>query len=379
MLKLFMLFGCMTASPLLAAENTPFSERFVLYGYGQFSYAMTFPVEGENTSTFLNPLLGVFLGFDISEKARILIEPRLIMTNGLYAEEMLDAQILTGIMSPGDSGEISHEKLREMQMVHLDFGTITFNYKFTDIFSVKAGKFYSPVGLFGEIRDSRILLPFSFLPHIYRAFPEKNPYPFSFFPISSTGLQISGNISGFGYKAFVVNGRDIWSPDNMIGVFGPIADSNNDKGFGARLSYALQAMEIALSAYTDENAQQSDTRQTTGLLSFRSTWPVIELFAEGGPSLFSANRGAAQEEQTAWGAYSILKVPFKKARLAAVIGLDILDPDISAMDDQVRKLLFGMEWKKSSNYLLRLDFSKDLPEMDGMGTLFSMATLNYVF
>lgn len=379
MLKFIGLMVLAAISAALPAENAPFSERFVLYGYGQFSATATLPAEGKATSTFLNPLLGVFLGFDISDNDRVLIEPRLVMTNGLFAEEMLDAQSIASLMTGADSGEISHEMLEKMQMAHLDFGTITFTHKFSDLLSVKAGKFYTPAGLFGETRDSRILLPYSFLPHIYRAFPTNKPYPFSLFPFSSIGLQLGGSVSGFAYKAYVTNGRDIWAPDNTIGLFGPIADSNNDKGVGTRLSYATLSTEIALSAYTDENAQQSNTRQTSGLLSLRSALPGVELFTEGGLTHFSANPSAMMAKQTGWGIYALAKVPFQKARFAAVLGLDILDPDVSSSGDMERKALFGMEWKPSTNYLVRLDFSKDLPEMHAKGDLITLATLNYAF
>lgn len=367
-----------------AGDITPFSERFSLYGYGQFSFDSRIVEDSSNMSLktlFLNPLLGIFFDFKINGNASVMIEPRLVMTSGMVAEEMLDAQSLGGLMQEGsDSGTISHEMLMDMQMAHLDLAAMTFKYRFSDFVQVRAGKFYTPYGLFGEIRDSRILLPFSFLPHVYRAFPENIPYPFSYFPMSVIGFVVEGHNENLGYKLYVSNGREKWSQSNLIGVFGPITDSNNDKGVGVRLSYSLDESQFALSAYTDENSQEDNRRQTSTLLSAKLHLGNLEFFGEGGTTLFSKTK-MVDTVQIGWAGYTILKygLDLPGGQISPIIGFDALCPNYKTFDDSEMKILAGLEYRPHLDYLLRLNVSQSLPTSEIMGETYITLTLNYAF
>ncbi|MFH2141126.1 MAG: hypothetical protein ABIJ97_01790 [Bacteroidota bacterium] len=134
-------------------------------------------------------------------------------------------------------------------------------YKYSDVFLVRIGKFLSPFGIYNERHDATPTFLSSFLPQsVYGNQEQSFGGKGRLFAKQSTGMQILGNLFfrdwGMKYQVYLTNGR---GPNNAE------KDNNSNKGLGWRLviSPPLAELRIGTSFYTDKNGTANNTQQTT--------------------------------------------------------------------------------------------------------------------
>ena len=134
-------------------------------------------------------------------------------------------------------------------------------YKHSDAFLVRAGKFLSPFGIYNERHDATPTFLSTFLPQsVYGnkelSFGGKG----RLFAKHSTGVQALGNLTAgeweAKYQVYLSNGR---GPNDSE------QDNNANKGLGWRLAIRppVEELRIGTSYYTDKNGTAKNTKQTS--------------------------------------------------------------------------------------------------------------------
>ena len=133
-------------------------------------------------------------------------------------------------------------------------------YKNSDAFRVRVGKFLSPFGIYNERHDATPTFISTKLPHFgYDKIELSTGVEGRLFSKFSTGIQVLGRLYASGwegkYQLYLSNGRGA-NPDER--------DDNPNKGMGARLviSTPIEDLRLGTSYYADRNGKIGDTRQS---------------------------------------------------------------------------------------------------------------------
>lgn len=134
-------------------------------------------------------------------------------------------------------------------------------YKYSDAFLIRAGKFLSPFGIYNERHDATPTFLSSFLPQsIYGPQEQSFGGKGRLFAKISIGVQILGDLFfndwGMKYQVYLANGR---GPNESE------KDNNSNKGLGWRfvISPPIGDLRIGTSFYSDKNGIANNTEQTT--------------------------------------------------------------------------------------------------------------------
>ena len=218
----------------------------------------------------------------------------------------------------------------------------TLEYKRTDAFQVKIGKFLPPFGLYNLRHDATPTFLSTSLPSsIYGEHTNPLGQGQRLFSKFGTGVQVSGNVFTRRWEAeyfvYVINGR---GPEPAG------QDNNQNKGVGGRLAIRVpgNAVQVGASYYTDRNGEAADTRQRSVAVDVTAHYAELLMEAEllvprlervdatGQPNgSFRTGRGYyVQVSRTLVG------------RLTPFVRYDFYDPDTSTPRDGERDVVLGL-------------------------------------
>lgn len=133
-------------------------------------------------------------------------------------------------------------------------------YKNSDAFQVRVGKFLSPFGLYNERHDATPTFISTKLPHfVYNEIELSTGVKGRLYSKFSTGIQVLGRLYASSwegiYQLYLSNGRGA-SPYEK--------DDNPNKGIGARLviSTPIEDLRLGTSYYADRNGKVGNIRQS---------------------------------------------------------------------------------------------------------------------
>ncbi len=133
-------------------------------------------------------------------------------------------------------------------------------YKNSDAFRVRVGKFLSPFGIYNERHDATPTFISTKLPHsVYGEHELSTGAKGRLYSKFSTGIQALGSLYASGwegkYQLYLSNGR---------GANPYEKDDNPNKGIGARLviSAPIEDLRLGTSYYADRNGKVGNTRQS---------------------------------------------------------------------------------------------------------------------
>ena len=337
--------------PFKVSAFTPFSEEFSLYGYGLFRFCIAgkenprglpFGKDCLNNGSFSQLLLAPFFQFK-KGNFRVLFESEI-----MWAPEF---EIF---------GKIEKEENVEVAgFGEIDFPYVFAEYEFHKLFTIRAGKFLLPMGLYQELRDAAPSYLFLFLPKVYEKWIFGTKYAERFFPKYDVGLQARGETDYLIYALFIGNGR---------GVPANVADANSDKSFGGKLFGRIphgdfRNSKIGFSFYTDKNSAKGDTRQTTllGSLEIRRAFNFggIILLSEFGYTLIGKNEKSGIEENisgiTGYGLLSY-QIPIKDWSIYPYIAYDFIDPGTKTEKDELQDIFGGVAINPSEELRIKAEF-----------------------
>lgn len=134
-------------------------------------------------------------------------------------------------------------------------------YKYSDAFKVKVGKFLPPFGIYNLRHDATPTFLSTFLPSsIYGKHTNTNGGKQRLFAKFATGVQILGSLLGDKwegeYYLYLSNGRGS-NPGEK--------DDNSNKAVGGRLvvSPPVEGLRLGMSFYTEKNGSANNTKQRT--------------------------------------------------------------------------------------------------------------------
>lgn len=134
------------------------------------------------------------------------------------------------------------------------------DYKLTDAFRVRIGKFVSPFGIYNERHDATPTFISTKLPHsVYGDHELSTGIKERLFAETSTGIQVLGNLFASGWEV-----KYQWYLSNGRGTKPSEQDDNPNKGIGARfvVSPPIEDLRLGASYYSDRNGKDGNTRQS---------------------------------------------------------------------------------------------------------------------
>jgi len=334
--------------------STIFSEKLNIYGYGLFDFCIAsegeflpgLPVECRKGGSFAQFRVAPFLDFNITSKARALIQlqfdyaPEFEIFGKIEAEkEEKEGKEEWEIEADPEGGkEVEHVGFGE-----LDLPYVFFEYSFIDLLKIRTGKYLNPFGLIHERRDAFPTFPYLFHPFIYSE-------DFKVIPTYNVGIQLRGEIPYFVYVVHVANGRG--SAANVI-------DANPDKAVGVHLfgrvpSGIFQGSLLGFDFYTDKDFD--NVRHTT--LGGHSILSISEI-GPGKIQLWGEVAHYTKDKQKALSWYALLSYLWHISgdwSLLPYVMYDTLDPDLDKKDDTIGNIVFGVNVSPFSQLVLKLEF-----------------------
>ena len=215
-------------------------------------------------------------------------------------------------------------------------------YKRTDAFQAKAGKFLPPFGLYNVRHDASPTFLSTGLPSsIYGEHPDPLGEERILIPEFGTGIQVLGRVAANGWRGeyfvYLSNGR---------GPAPAEQDNNQDKGVGGRLVIGVPggAGQLGASYYTDRNGDAANTRQRIIGLDVTARFADFYLEAEAfAPRLERVDPVGRPNGgfRTGRGYYLQLSRPLGQA-LTPFARYDFYDSDTRATGDAERDVVMGL-------------------------------------
>lgn len=221
-------------------------------------------------------------------------------------------------------------------------------YRFSDAFKIKVGRFLTPFGIYNERHDATPTFLTTKLPHsVYSGHDLAPGVEGWYYAKISTGIQILGQTYlgkwDFSYKGFVSNGRGTKPSER---------DENPNKGIGLRFTLQPPETDLKLGAsfYTDRNGLAYDSRQQA--LGSDFEWDLGKLHFEGEVIRSDIERVDSAFNITGltkkgWGSYLMAAYTIKE-RLTPVIRYEYQKHD-TEHEEVERLILFGMNFAFNDN------------------------------
>ncbi len=247
------------------------------------------------------------------------------------------------------------------------YGNVAVEYAFleyavADWAKVRAGKMFTPFGIYNEIHTAKpvylsVKEPFSTNRN------DKFGSALRFYPRWGMGAALVGNgaLAGieWDYVIAVTNGENTTSENPFE------ADDNKQKAVAGRVRAVLaDQLELGASGYLDEltelDASEAPTAGRTRLASWGAqlTWRPrfiglgVELEAVAGTVTPSASSGLARTRR--WGASAMAWWWFAE-RVAPYLRFEYLDPDTGVASDQAQLLLAGLNARIAGAFHVKLE------------------------
>ncbi|RMF57733.1 MAG: hypothetical protein D6748_10560 [Calditrichaeota bacterium] len=152
------------------------------------------------------------------------------------------------------------------------------NYHHSDGFTIQAGKFLPPFGIYNELHDATPTFLFTILPmSIYGSHLIDGLHRDRLFAKLITGVKVSGNHFfkhwQFDYQVYLGNGRGP-NPDEK--------DNNSNKGLGGqlRIHHPSNLFSLGASFYTEKNGDFNNLRLYTPGVDFQLDFKNLHLQSE---------------------------------------------------------------------------------------------------
>jgi len=333
--------------------STIFSEKLNIYGYGLFDFCIAsegeffpgLPVECRKGGSFAKALFAPFLEFNITKRARVLTEIEF-----KYAPEFEIFGEVSGANGGTTEGSLEtdtkgNDSVKIEGFGEIDLAYAFFEYEFTDILKIRAGRYLNPFGLILERRDAAPSYPYLFRPLLYEKVGK-----IRIMPTYNVGIQLRGEIPYFGYVVHVANGR---------GSVANVIDANPDKAVGVHLfgrvpSGVLEGSLLGFDFYTDKDFD--NVRHTT--LGGHSILSISEI-GPGKIQLWGEVAHYTKDKQKALSWYALLSYLWHISddwSLLPYVMYDTLDPDLDKKDDTIGNIVFGVNVSPFSQLVLKLEF-----------------------
>lgn len=235
----------------------------------------------------------------------------------------------------------SHKKGEFYGKIYL--GKAFFEYKMSDAFKIRAGKFLTPFGIYNERHDATPTFLSTKLPHsIYGLHHLAGDFNGRIFSKFSTGVQVVGSLYPkdweVKYQIYVSNGRGD-APSEK--------DNNTNKGIGGRLivSPPLEGLSVGSSYYTEKNGLDFDSRQKS--LGFDIEFTHENLYFESESIIFQIERLDIFNIPTGvfrkgYGFYSTVAYSFRE-KITPFFRYEYEKHDIDS-NDREHLLVFGLNY-----------------------------------
>jgi len=337
--------------------STLFSEKLNIYGYGLFDFCIAsedeflpgLPVECRKGGSFAKALFAPFLEFNITKRAKVLAEiefkyaPKFEIFGKVEAKKEKTPEgkeEWKEEFDPKGGKELKIEGFGEMDLPYAFF-----EYDFTDILRIRAGRYLNPFGLILERRDAAPSYPYLFRPLLY-----EEVAGLRIMPPYNVGIQLRGEIPYLGYVVHVANGR---------GSVANVIDANPDKAIGVHLfgrvpSGIFQGSLLGFDFYTDKDFD--NVRHTT--LGGHSILSISEI-GPGKIQLWGEVAHYTKDKQKALSWYALLSYLWHISDewfLRPYVMYDTLDPDLDKKDDTIGNITFGVNVSPFSQLVLKLEF-----------------------
>ncbi len=228
-------------------------------------------------------------------------------------------------------------------------------YKYSDAFLVRAGKFMSPFGIYNERHDATPTFLSTFLPSsVYGKWDLSFGGEGRLFAKHATGVQILGNLFNqkwaLKYQVYISNGR---GPDESA------KDNNNNKGFGWRfvLSPPVEELRIGISYYSDKNGVANNAKQST--LGFDAEFDISSFHLEA--EYFLPHLEKIDTSGTPIGkfwdvnGYYILAAYTFFDRLTPFARYEFFDPDIDVNQNGENIIIAGINYALSTSVYFKAE------------------------
>lgn len=226
-------------------------------------------------------------------------------------------------------------------------------YKRTDAFKIKLGKFLPPFGIYNLKHDATPTFLPVFLPSsLYGTHENTVGSKQRLYAKFGTGIQFLGSYFTrdweTNYYLYLINGRGPRPHER---------DSNANKGFGGRLSVSppMAGLTIGLSYYSEINGNAQDTRQST--LAFDASLERADFFLEAEfflPQLEEVDIDSIPTGDFRQGnGYYVQGAYTFRDRFTPFVRYDFYDPDMDGKSDNEQDIVLGINYSVTSRVYLK--------------------------
>ena len=225
-------------------------------------------------------------------------------------------------------------------------------YKYSDAFLARIGKFLSPFGIYNERHDATPTFLSTFLPASVYGKKDLSFGKDRLFAKQSTGIQVLGNLFfndwEAKYQIYLSNGRGPKESEK---------DNNTNKGLGWRLviSPPIEELRIGTSFYSDKNGNANNAWHTT--LGFDIEFDLSALHIEAEymiPKLENVDTsGTPTGSFTYVKGYYILGAYTFFDRLTPFVRYGSFDPDVDIRNDAEDVIMFGINFAVTPSVYLK--------------------------
>ncbi|MFQ5864001.1 MAG: porin [bacterium] len=226
-------------------------------------------------------------------------------------------------------------------------------FKYSDAFKVKVGKFLPPFGIYNLKHDASPTFLSTFLPNsIYGKHNNTLGKKQRLFAKFATGVQVLGTLFANQwqgeYYLYLSNGR---GPDPGS------KDNNSNKAVGGRfvVSPPVEQLRFGLSFYTDKNGDANNTEQTTLAFDAALNYSNVQIEAEFFlPKLEKVDTTGTPNGtfQTGIGYYVQGAYTFID-KLTPFARYDFFDPDDDTTDDGETDIVLGINFSVNPKVYLK--------------------------
>jgi hypothetical protein len=230
-------------------------------------------------------------------------------------------------------------------------------YKYSNSFQIKAGKYLAPFGLMNLSHDATPTILLSFLPSsIYGSHKTPAGYKSRLYPKFGAGVQVLGDVnitnnSWLHYVFYISNGE---------GSAAYKKDDNKNKGLGARLLYSFMNdnMSLGMSFYSQKYGNGFNTQHDVIAFDLKTSYDHFAFQVEA----FFPKMEAVDTNQVANGVmtnilgyYGQLSYTFSDT-YTPVFQYNYYDGDTSVDDNEETKFTFGLNIAVTSRVFLKGEY-----------------------
>jgi hypothetical protein len=223
-------------------------------------------------------------------------------------------------------------------------------YAFSDLLKVRAGKMFTPFGIFNEIHTAKpAFLTVKEAASINKTERIVKGSAYRFFPRWGTGIQITGD-GAFGerrwdYNVMISNGEQ--EETNPFEE-----DDNSQKALTGRMRCDLNdEVRVGVSAYTESIDSGDLVRISSGGLLLEWEHGNFQLWSE---AAFGRLRHDGGYEQDQIGFYVQPSWRFENG-VTPYMRFDWIDPDRDADGDEGHDLIVGVNWEPQRWFMVKLE------------------------